>query len=488
MSLRKKALSGILWTFIQQMSTQGIAFIVSIILARILLPEEFGLIALLSVFIAIGNVLINSGLSQSLIRTENATNEDFSTVFFFNLIISSGMYIIMFVAAPYIASFYSQPLLTEITRYYCLVFVINAFSIIQNTKLAKELNFKKQTIITVPSLIIGSTIGITMAIKGFGVWSLVWSAIAKSLALTIQLWLWSPWLPSFAINKAKIKEHLNFGYKLTIAGIIDTLFKDIYTIIIGKFFDPIQVGFYNRANTLRQLPVKNFSAVLNKVTFPLFSKIQNNDVKLKSAYKKIMQMSMFLIAPTLLIMGVLAEPLFRFVLTEKWLPAVPYFQILCFNGILYPIHAYNLNILTVKGRSDLFLKLEIVKKVLILIIVFITFRWGIYGLLYGSALNSLISLLINTYFTGKFINYNTLEQLKDILPTLLIALVSATAIFFIDNTMITYNLSDIIRLLLGSLIGIVIFGVIAYIFKLNSLKEIKSILFPKLLKGSQKNG
>lgn len=482
MSLKQQALKGMLWTFIQQMSTQGIGFVVSIILARLLLPQEFGLIALLGIFVAIGNVLINSGLSQSLIRTENPTDDDFSTVFFFNIIISIFMYIIIFFIAPFIANFYNQPLLTDITRVYGIVFIISAFSIIQNTRLVKEMNFKKQTIINIPSLIIGSAVGITMALNGFGVWSLVWSAISRNAALSIQLWWWSPWMPSFRFNKEKIKQHLGFGYKLTLSGIIGTLFQDIYTIIIGKFFDPIQVGFYNRADTIKQLPVSNFSAVLHTVTFPLFSKIQNDDVKLKNAYKKILQMSIFLIAPTLLFMSALAEPLFRFLLTEKWLPAVPYFQILCFSGILYPIHAYNLNILTVKGRSDLFLKLEIIKKILVIVVILISFQWGIFGLLYGSVIGSVLALVINTYYTGKFIHYSTFEQLKDLLPTFLIALFSSGIVFFVDERFKHLFVTDMVRLILGSLLGLSLYVGLAYVLKFSSLTEISTILFAKFKK------
>ncbi|MCB9173561.1 MAG: lipopolysaccharide biosynthesis protein [Flavobacteriales bacterium] len=476
MSLKKAALSGMFWTFIQQMSTQGISFVVSIILARILLPSEFGLIALISVFIAIGNALIDSGLNQSLIRTEHVTEKDYSAVFFFNLIISICIYVIMFFTAPFISNFYNQQLLTEISRVYGLVFIINSLAVVQNTKLTKELQFKKQTIITLPSLLIGSSVGIWMAIKGYGVWSLVWSNITRSAALTIQLWLWSPWKPSLDLKWNNIQPHLNFGYKLTMSSLIHVFFTNIYTIIIGKFFDPIQVGFYNRANTLKQMPVQNFSAVLSKVTFPLFSKIQDDNKQLKSAYKKIMKMAIFLLSPTLLLMAVLAEPLFRFLITEKWLPAVPYFQILCLSGILYPINIYNLNILNVKGRSDLYLKLEVIKKIFALFVIIISINWGIYGLLYGHLFLTLTGLLINTHYAGKHINYSTFNQLRDISPAFFISLLTSVIIFLEDRLLVSYNYSDIIRLLTGGIMGIILFLILSYLFKLSSLYEIKSIL------------
>lgn len=474
-SLKKSALSGMFWTFIQQFSTQGITFVVSVILARILLPEEFGLIALLTVFIGVGNVLVNGGLSQSLIRSIEVDDDDYSTVFFFNIIISILVYFIIFFSAPYIAEFYNQPQLKEIARVYTLTFVISSLSVVQFTRLNRDMDFKKQTIITIPSLVISGTLGITLALNNFGVWSLVWSAIAKETAHTIQLWWWSPWLPKLHFKKEKIKQHFGFGYKLTIAGVVDTLFKDIYTIVIGKFFDPIQVGFYNRASTLRMLPVKNFGAVLNKVTFPLFSKIQDDDERLKNAYKKIMQMSVFLVAPTLLFMAVLAEPLFRFLITEKWLPAVPYFQILCVAGISYPLNAYNLNVLAVKGRSDLFLKLSIIKKILILVVVTIAFNWGIYGLLFGQLFLSIIGLFFNGYFSGKLINYSIFSQIKDISLIIVISFIPAILIYFVDKVFfIDYH--DIVRLLLGGTIGVVCYFLLTLLIKLAPYFELKSIL------------
>ncbi len=475
MSLKKKALSGMLWTFIQQMSTQGISFVVSILLARILLPEDFGLIAMIAVFMNIGTVLINSGLSKSLIRTIDPDQDDFSSVFWFNLILSVLMYFLMFFSAPLISDFYNQPLLIPIIRLYCVVFIVNAFVIVQNTRLTKELDFKKQTIITVPSIIIGSSVGIYMALNGFGVWSLVWSAIVRSTALSIQLWFWTPWYPSLRIKKEKIKYHLNFGYKLTVAGLIDTLFADIYTIIIGKFFNPLQVGFYNRSNTLKQFPIKNFGAIINQVTYPLFSKIQSDNKRLKNAYRIIMKLAVFVITPVILFMAALAEPLFRFLLTEKWLPAVPYFQILCLGSLFTPVSVYNLNILTVKGFTNLHLKLSIIKKVFILIVILISIQWGIYGLLIGQIPLSLMGFIVNGWYSKKLINYSSGQQLRDIMPTILLTLVIATLVWLIDYFYL-HHYSDLIRLIIGGFIGVFIYGLFTYLFKFEALQEIKKII------------
>ncbi|SNR75900.1 lipopolysaccharide biosynthesis protein [Lutibacter flavus] len=474
--LKQKALSGIFWSGLQQFGKQGIGFIVSIVLARLLLPEEFGLIAMIGIFMGIGASLMDAGLGSSLIRTENPTQEDYSTVFYYNLIGSVAMYVLLFATAPLIADFYNQEILISIIRWYGIIFIINAFAMIQNTRLTKLMDFKTQMQIYLPSTIIGGLVGIIMAYLGYGVWSLVYMAIIQAIASTLQLWFYSKWKPSWVFNKYKFKHHFKYGYKLTLSGLLDVVFVNAYTIIIGKFFAPAQVGFYNRANSLKQLPVTNISAVLNKVTFPLFAEIKDDTVRLKSVYKRIMQMVIFLVAPVLLIMAALAEPLFRFLFTEKWLPAVPYFQILCWNGILYPIHAYNLTILNVKGRSDLFLKLEIVKKIMIVLVVVVSFQFGIYGLLYGAVFTSVVGFLINTHYSGKYLNYPALEQTKDLLPIIFMAFIASAFVYFEElffKDKINY---DAIRLLIGGLLGGGIYLLLAALFKMNSLTELKNII------------
>jgi O-antigen/teichoic acid export membrane protein len=476
MSLKKRALSGVFWSSLQLFGNRFIGFGVSLILARLLLPSEFGLIAMLGVFVGLSNALINSGLTQSLIRSENLDDEDFSTVFYFNLVGSVLIYAIIYFSAPLIAAFYSQESLTLIVRVYCLTFIINAFSAIQTTRLTKMMDFKTQMKVSVPSLIIGSIVGVTMAYKGYGVWSLVWSTIIQAIAATIQLWYWAKWSPLWVFNIEKFKKHFHYGVKLMFSGILDIIFTNAYTIIIGKFFAPAQVGFYNRANALNMLPVSSISSVVTKVSFPLFSAIQNDDVRLKSVYKRIMQMVIFLVAPTLIIMAVLAEPLFRFLFTEKWLPAVPYFQILCFSGIMYPIHSYNLQILNVKGRSDLFLKLEIVKKILVTVVILISFQFGIYGLLYGSIVTSLAAFFINTHYSGKFLNYPAWQQSKDLLPIIGVGIFAGLIVYLLDQFMKAQLLNDFSRLFLGGLLGVGSYATTSFLLKMSSLTELMDII------------
>lgn len=472
MSLKKTAVTGLFWAFLQQFSSQGVSFLVTIILARILLPEEFGLIAMLGVFIALASALINSGLTQSLIRSENIDDEDYSTVFYFNLLTSLIIYLTFCFSAPLISQFFKQEVLTLIIRVYCITFIINAISSIQIARLTKQLNFKTQMQVSLPSVIIGGITGIALAINGYGVWSLVWNGIVQSFISTLLFWYLSKWLPSWHFNVKKFKIHFNYGIKLMFSAIIDVLYSNIYVIIIGKYFSPAQVGFYNRADTLQMLPVGNISAIITKVTFPLFSNIQNDNEHLKNIYSRILKMVVFLVAPTLIIMASLAEPLFRFLFSDKWLEAVPYFQILCFSGILYPIHSYNLQILNVKGRSDLFLKLEIVKKIIFTSIIFISIPFGIKGLLFGGLISSLIGLFINTYYSGVFLNYTAIQQAKDLLPIILIAIVSGIPVYLLDQFIAFDIFSDFFRLFIGTIVGLSIFAVLSHLFKLNSLQEL----------------
>lgn len=477
MSLRATATKSIFWTFAQQFGSQLIGFGVSLVLARLLLPEEFGLIGMIAVFMAIGQSLINSGLTSSLIRSENADQEDFSTVFFFNLAGSILIYFTIYLCAPLIANFYNQDILIDIIRVYCLSFIINAFSAVQSTRLTKKMDFKTQMLVAIPSLIGSGALGIFLAYSGYGVWSLVWMTLFRDFLNSIQLWIHTKWSPTFVFNFTKFKEHFNFGYKLTLSGILNNFFVNIYQIIIGHYFIASQVGFYTRADSLKQLPVNNLSGALNKVTYPLFASIQNDNVRLKRVYKEIMQMVVFIIAPVLIIMGVLAEPLFRFLFTEKWLPAVPYFQILCLAGILFPIHAYNLNILNVKGRSDLFLKLEIIKKILSVVIIIVSIQYGVIGLVWGQLVSSVLAFFINTHYTGKFLKYNSIEQAQDILPILFLAFFVGATIWGVDNYMSFNELNDLWRLLILGAFGVALYTSLSFIFKMNSLDSIKKIIF-----------
>lgn len=445
MSLRKQATSGLLWTFGQQFSTQIISFSISVVMARLLLPSDFGTIAMFGVVMSIGATLIDGGMASSLIRSKDTDEADLSTVFWFNLAIAVGLYIIIFFSAPLISRFYNIAILTPVIRVYCLILVIDSLVTVQIVKFTKELDFKTAFKIQLPSQIIGGLTGMLFAYFGFGIWSIVFYTLIQNTISTIQYWFYSDWRPSFVFDKKKFSGHFGFGYRLTVSNLLNTVFNNIYTVVIGKMFSPVQLGFYNRADTLKQLPINNLSTALNKVTFPLFSKLKDDNVKLKEVYKKLMKLVVFIIAPILCLMIVIANPMINFLFTDKWLPSVPYFQVLAIAGILYPVHSYNLNILKVKGRSDLFLKLELIKKVLVIIVLIVSLRYGIMGLVWGQVIISFVAFFINTHYTGKILNYGPLSQMLDLLPVILLSSVLGFIFYFIDK-MFLLHFADIIQI------------------------------------------
>lgn len=474
MSLKKQALRGFIWSFLQQFSTQLIAFSVQLILARILLPSEFGLIGMLTVFIGIGTALFEGGMTSSLIRVSTVDTKDYSTVFFFNLAVSVLVYLFLFLGAPYIALFYKQPVLTDIARVYGLSFVFLSFGTVQNTILTREMKFKKQAMITFPALLIGSIVGIMLANNGYGVWSLIYSILITNLLTSFFLWFSSDWRPQLIFDVDKFRLHFHYGYKMTLSSLLDTIFTNIYQIIIGRFYNPVLVGYYTRANSLMMLPVGNVSAALNKVVFPLFAKVQDDIPALRAAYKKIMLVVLFVITPIIVLMAILADQLVVFLFTEKWLPIVPIFQIICFSGILYPLHLYNLLILQVKGRSDLFLKLEVIKKIILIAIIVISIFYGFTSLLVGSVIASIVALFINTHYAGSMIDYTMKQQLLDILPIFVISICMGLVVFFINDNLITYN--NISRLIISSSAGLIIYIFLAFIFKFQSINDIRNLI------------
>lgn len=473
-SLKKQAVSGVLWSFGQQFSVQIINFVVQIILARLLMPEMFGLIAMLTVFISIGQSLMDAGMTSSLIRSKNPDQLDYSTVFLTNLMISVSVYLITYLSAPFIAKFYNQEILKDILRLYALTFVIRSFVAVHIAKLTKEMNFKTQMILQIPSTIVGAIVGVTMAYLGYGVWSLVWLHITQSIVYTLQIWIFIPWRPSFVFNKRRFKYHFNFGYKLTLSGLLDTVYNDAYRIVIGKFFTPAAVGFFNQAETMRLFPVQQISSVMGKVTYPLFSNIKG-DVQLKNAYRITMKLVLFAVIPIMLILIVVAKEGFLLLFGEKWLPGVPYFQILATASIIRPISSYNLNILKVKGRSDLFLKVEIIKKVIGVIGIAVALPFGIKALVISLTAVSFIFVFINMFYCGKLIDYSVLNQIKDVGKLFIAGLVTFLLTVFIREYLITYTQNNLLIISLISLsFSVLYLGIITFTDKevISSLKSI----------------
>ncbi|HRP31124.1 MAG TPA: lipopolysaccharide biosynthesis protein [Agriterribacter sp.] len=483
MSIKEKTISGIIWTLAQQTGVQGVNFLVQLCLARILLPEAFGLIAIVQIFIAIGNALMDGGMTASLIRMEKPDQRDFSTVFFINLLSSIVFYLILFIAAPYISEFFKQPLLTPIIRIYPISFVIQALVGVQTAKLTKEMNFKLQMYMQIPATFCGGLVGLLLAYTGAGVWSLVWMQLTTAFLFMIQHWFRTNWRPSFIIDREKLRFHFNFGYKLTLSSLITSIYIHSYTLIIGKLYSATQLGYFNQANTLRMFPVTNITIALQKVTYPVFSSLQHNNEKLKQAFKKITSLVFFIICPVMMSLILLASPLFRFALTEKWLPAVPYFQILCISAIVYPHSLYNLNIVLAKGRSDLHFKLELLKKGSSVLFFLLIIPFGIWGVVYASALSMFIQAFINALYSGRMINYSFRSQVLDIMPTVLIATSSMFIVYFLQVFMDSVaNTGDLTKIIFGLFAYFLFYIFMSYFFRIQSMEEMKIIALQLLKK------
>lgn len=487
-SLRDRTISGVFWSFLQQIGSKGVSLIATILLARILSPEDFGLIGMLVVFIEVSQTLINGGFSQALIQKRNVDEEDYSSVFYINLAVSILLYGILFVSAPLIAEFYKQPILIPMTRVLTLVFIINAFSYVQQARLAKAMRFKTLMFIHIPSTVISAIVAIVMALLGYGVWSMVMQQIIMRLAYTIQIWIYSKWKPLSTFNRQKARGLFSFGSRLMVSGVINSVYNNIYLIVIGKFFAVNTLGYYQNAKKLVDTPTTTLARVIKSVSFSAFSSVQEDNKALKQGYRRIIQQLLFWICPVLVLAAVLARPLFSFVLTDKWLPAVPFFQLICLWGILYPLNSFNIEIVNVKGRSDLTLKLQIIKKIIVTIGVFATIPFGIWALVIFQVVNGGIAYVINSYYSGQFIGYPIQEQILDILPIVLLSIVVGGIIFILNREVITFP--EWLRVLLGFAIGMSLYGFVAWKRKFTPFEDFISIISEKfnLVAGGCPNG
>lgn len=431
MSLKQKTVSGLFWSFIDSFADVGMQFIVGIILARILSPREYGLIGMLTVFIAVSQSFIDSGFSNALIQKKKCSQDDYSTVFIFNLVISLFCYIILFVFSGYISAFYNEPILKPLIQVLGIGLVINSFGLIQRTILTKEINFKTQTKITIIASLGSGAVSLFLAIKGFGVWSLVALTLVRYGMTSLFLWIWSNWKPKLIFSQNSFKALFSFGSKILLSGLIDTIYKNIYYLIIGKFFSAKELGFYTRADHFKNWPSNYITTIIQRVTFPVLSTIQDDLPQLKEYYTKIIRASMLITFTLMLGMAAIARPMVIALIGEKWLPSVIYLQMLCFVGMFYPLHAINLNMLKVQGRSDLFLKLEIMKKSLAVPVIFIGIFWGIKVMIVGMMVNTIIAYYLNSYWSGRKIGYPMKEQIKDILPSFWLALILSIIVYLL---------------------------------------------------------
>lgn len=471
-TLKEKTVKGVIWSSIDRFSTQGISFVFSMLIARMLLPSDYGVIAMLGIFMAVSQCFIDSGFGAALIRKKDRTETDFCTVFYFNIVVSCLFYGLLWLASPYIARFYDMPLLESVTKVWGLNLIVGAFGGIQNSQLSIAIDFKSRAKISVITTLFTGAIGLWLAYRGYGVWALVYQGLASAILRCILLWCIVRWVPKFIFSWKSFRELFSFGSKLLASGLIDTIYNNIYTLVIGKFYSASSLGVYSRANHLAQFPSSNITGVLQNVTFPVLSTIQDEEDRLASAYRRFLRLSAFVVFPLMLGLSAVADPFIRLVLTDKWAGSIYLLQIICFSLMWYPIHAINLNLLQVKGRSDYFLKLEVYKKIMGISILCITIPLGLVAMCYGRVLGSVISLFFNTYYTKKIIGYGFTDQMRDLAHVLIHALVMYAFVWLVVQWLPGLWL----QLIVGILVGMAYYLIGAYLMKFDELNELLALI------------
>lgn len=470
-SIKKQTVRGAGWSFADSILGQGITFLVGLILARLLSPDEYGLIGIITIFITVFNSIVDSGFSNALIRKNNATEKDYNTMFMVNMAISLLLFFVMYGVAPYIAEFFHRHELTALCRVMAIVVMLNALSIVQNTILSKRLDFKTKTKASLISSITSGVVGITMAYMGYGVWALVGQQISRQLLNSVCLWIFNRWFPDLSFSMESFREMWRFGWKLLVSGLIDTTWKEIYQVVIGKCYTPATLGLYTRAQQFGSICSSNLTAIVQRVSYPALSKLQDDRERLKYGYKKVIKVTMLVTFILMLGMAGCAKAMILVLVGEKWIACVPFLQILCLNMMLYPLHALNLNMLQVQGRSDLFLKLEIIKKCCAVVPLCLGIFIDIYWMLCGSAVLGLFSYYLNAYYSGPFLNYSIMEQIKDVLPSFLTAFGMAVVLYVMSYIPLNHFLMLPLQILVGATITIIV----CEIRKADEYLEIKNI-------------
>lgn len=462
---KNQVILGLVWKLFERLGTQGVQFIIQIILARLLLPEEFGMIAIVAIFISLANVFVQSGFNTALIQKKTVDNIDLSSIFFLSLGVAGILYMILFFVAPYIAVFYEESQLKEVLRVLAITLFFGAVNSVQNSIIARGLQFKKLFFSSLGAVLIAGIIGVVMSYRGFGVWALVTYQLINSLLTTVIMGLTVRWHPIWAFSYKRVMQMFSYGWKLLVSSILNRFYMELRSLIVGKMYTPQMLGFYNRGNQFPTLVVDNINGSIQTVMLPTYSAYQDDKQRIKEMMRRAIVTSSFIIFPMMAGLAVVAEPLVLTILTEKWLPCVPFLQIACFIYALYPIHTANLQAINGVGRSDIFLKLEIIKKVLGLIILAVTVFYGVYAIAWGGVVESIIAAFINAYPNRKLLNYSYKEQLKDIMPSLLLAILMGGIVYSINFL----SMNNWVTLLLQVFVGINTYVLLAHLFKFECL-------------------
>lgn len=471
-SLKQQTKRGLYWSFFNQFANYGMQFCVGIVMARLLSPSDYGITALPAVFMAVAYLLQNGGLGDALVRKMDLKEIDLSTSFYYSIIVGLSLYIVLFVSAGWIADFYDTPVLVPLIRVTALCFLWGPLCTVQNVILKRRLDFKTPAKISVCTKVFSAIVGISLAYMGYGLWALVVSGLVSGLLDLMLKWLVVRWLPKSGWSKESFRYLWGYGNKIMASGLLDTLYNNITPIFIGKYYSPADLGVYNRAQGYAAMPSQNVTGVIQGVTFPVLSKMQDNNEQLARNYRKMLRTTAFIVFPMMMMLSALARPLVITMITVKWESCIILLQIICFSMMWYPIHAINLNLLQVKGRSDLFLRLEIIKKVIGISILAFTLPRGLIVFCCGTIVSSMISLIINTYYTGKLIKVGYFVQMGDLLPIFALGMAMFGAIHLTN-----YFISDmLLQIICGMLVGGVVYLGGAYIFRFSELDEMKYML------------
>lgn len=471
-SLKSSAARGMFWVAIDRFGAFAGQFVVGVLLARLLTPEDFGLIGMLAVFMAISQAFIDSGMASGLIQKIDRTDEDFSTVFIFNFFVSLAFYCILFLGAPYISEFYGRPQLTLLTRVLGLDIVINSLAVIQRTKLTILLDFKTMAKVSIVRVFCAGIFGVVFAAYGYGVWALVFQTLLGSVIATILFWLLSSWCPAMKFSRKSFVQLFGFGSKLLIAGVYAQIFNNIYNIVIGKTYSAGGLGYYTRAKTFTEAASGTISAIIQQVTYPILASLKNDSQRMICVYRRLIRITAFVVLPTMTLLAVLAEPIVTVLLTEKWLSVVPLMQWLCLARVVTPISSLNMNILNAIGRSDLFLKVDLAKMPLVVMALLITLPISIEAVVIGHTVTSLLSFFINAYLPGRYLGYGALAQLKDMSYVIIASILMGGGVLFLKA-----NLSGFwLQIFAGSILGAMLYFIICFAFKVAEVEEFKMVL------------
>lgn len=453
-----------IWRFLERCGAQGVTFVVSVVLARLLAPEVHGTIALVTVFTTILQVFVDSGMGNALIQKKNADDVDFSTVFYFNVAVCAVLYLGMFLAAPLIAGFYDKPEITPVIRVLSLTLVISGVKNIQQAYVSRNMMFKRFFYASLCGTVSAAVVGIGMAYGGYGVWALVAQHLVNAAVSTVFLWIMVKWRPKWIFSFERLRGLFSFGWKLLVSGLMDTIYNDLRQLIIGKLYSNTDLAFYNRGKQLPQLIIKNVNSSIDSVLLPTMSAEQDDTARVRAMTRRAIKTSTYIMAPLMLGMSAVAEPMVRLLLTEKWLPCVLFLRIFCITYIFYPIHTANLNAIKAMGRSDLFLKLELFKKGIGVAVLLATMWFGVEVMAYSLLFTSVTSQIINSWPNKKLLNYSYIDQLRDILPAIALALAMGVLVYFVP----WLGLNDIVTLLLQILLGAAIYIGGSALFKLEA--------------------